>query len=169
VILTDFKRIEAPGYQPLSTSEAIPQMLKFLGLTLPNQAQAVSATVADGKSTRKSVLWVDDNPSNNFYERRSLQQHGITFTLSTSTDDALGKLIRNHFDAIISDMGRPPDTLAGYTLLEWARKINVTVPFILYCPTRPEFVVESKRRGALGQTSSLDELSTLLKAALNLR
>jgi CheY-like chemotaxis protein len=169
LFLEDYKRIEAPGYQPLPLPEAISQTLKTLVLTPSKDAQPVGVTAAGGKSTGRSVLWVDDNPSNTFYERRVLQQHGITFTLSTSTDDALGKLIRYPFDAIISDMGRPPDRLAGYTLLEWAHKINNTVPFILYCPTRPEFKEESKRRGALGQTSSLDELFSMLQAALNLR
>jgi CheY-like chemotaxis protein len=109
------------------------------------------------------VLWVDDNPSNNFYARRSLQRRGITFTVSTSTDDALGKLIRYHSDCVISDMGRPPDKRAGYTLLEWASKANFTGPFILYCPTKPEHVAGTKRRGAYGQTSSPDELFKLVE------
>src|SRR5215207_3488799 len=34
------------------------------------------------------VLWVDDRPENNIYERRSLEALGIGFTLSTSTEDA---------------------------------------------------------------------------------
>ena len=39
-----------------------------------------------------SVLWVDDNPTNNLYERKSLEALGIHFTISTSTEDALEKL-----------------------------------------------------------------------------
>jgi CheY-like chemotaxis protein len=38
--------------------------------------------------------------------------------LATSTDEALKKIARQRFDAIISDMGRPPDPRAGYTIIE---------------------------------------------------
>jgi hypothetical protein len=58
-----------------------------------------------GKST---VLWVDDTPSNNEYERKALEALGVSFVLATSTDEAFEKVKRQSFDAIISDMGRPP-------------------------------------------------------------
>jgi CheY-like chemotaxis protein len=67
------------------------------------------------------VLWVDDRPNNNNYERHALEALGIKFVISTSTDDALSKLKLQHFDTIISDMGRPPDAQAGYTLLDELR------------------------------------------------
>lgn len=170
LFMEDFKRIEASGYQPLPLSEAIAQTLQTLVLASSGEMQSDSATVTDQVPREKSVLWVDDNPSNNFFERRSLQRRSITFTLSTSTDDALGKLIRYHFDAIISDMGRPTDNLAGYTLLEWAHRVGYTGPFILYCSSRhPEHVAESIRRGAYGQTNSSEELFRLVVAALGLR
>jgi uncharacterized membrane protein len=69
-----------------------------------------------------SVLWVDDNPSNNYYEKKSLEAFGIHFTDSKSTADALEKLKANKYDVIISDMGRPENKLAGYELL--AEKIG---------------------------------------------
>jgi CheY-like chemotaxis protein len=170
LFLESFKRIEGPGYQPLVLSEAIAQTLQTLVLTPADEITTATSSVKGGTPTGKSVLWVDDNPSNNFYERRSLERQGVTFTLSTSTDDALGKLIRNHYDAIISDMSRPPDNLAGYTLLEEMRKLNVTAPFILYCSSRrPEHVAESMRRGAYGQTNSSDELFRMVYVVLSLR
>lgn len=170
LFMESFKRIESPGYQPLPLAEAIAQTLHTLGLSPTENAQPIRSATPREKPTSSSVLWVDDNPSNNFSERRALQRLGITFTLSTSTDDALGKLIRYHFGCVISDMGRPPDKLAGYTLLDWARKVNFTGPFILYCTSRhPEHVAESKRRGAYGQTNSSDELFKLVEAALGVR
>lgn len=60
-----------------------------------------------------SVLWVDDRPMNNTYERQALEALGIQFTISKSTDDALERLQRKHYDVIISDMARPPDQQAG--------------------------------------------------------
>jgi hypothetical protein len=54
---------------------------------------------------RSTILWVDDIPSNNIHERQSLEALGVSFVLSTSTEDALGKLKIRSFDVIISDMG----------------------------------------------------------------
>ncbi|MFL6354136.1 MAG: hypothetical protein ACJ74Z_20105, partial [Bryobacteraceae bacterium] len=44
---------------------------------------------ASGDDWRKEILWVDDRPDNNVYERRAFEPLGITFTLATSTDQAL--------------------------------------------------------------------------------
>lgn len=64
------------------------------------------------------VLWVDNLPSNNRYERTMLHALGMFVDLSTSTEDALAKVAaRGGYDVIISDMGRPHDAQAGYTLL----------------------------------------------------
>ena len=115
------------------------------------------------------MLWVDDRPSNNAFERRSLEELGISFTISTGTDDAIGKLFQHDYDAIISDMSRPPDALAGYKLLEQARKLQPAAPFILYCGSRtPEHIADAKRRGAYGQTNRPDELFRLVTRALDI-
>jgi hypothetical protein len=65
------------------------------------------------KTTRQldgaTILWVDDRPINNTYERQALKKLGIQFTISKSTEEAIGKLENKQYDTIISDMGRPPD------------------------------------------------------------
>ena len=84
-------------------------------------ANVVSEAVAQQSPQRLRealVLWVDDNPSNNVLEIRSLEALGVRTITSTSTEDALQKVGTTQFDVIISDMGRPPDPRAGYTLLE---------------------------------------------------
>src|SRR5262249_45803950 len=73
------------------------------------------------KKGRKLILWVDDRPDNNIIERRSMAAYNIDFVLAQSTGQALAELRKQQFDAIISDMGRPPDSRAGYTLLEAVR------------------------------------------------
>jgi CheY-like chemotaxis protein len=40
----------------------------------------------------KSILWVDDRPANNIYERQAMEALGIRFTISTSTEEALQML-----------------------------------------------------------------------------
>src|SRR5436309_388468 len=49
-----------------------------------------------------TLLWVDDHPENNTYERRAMAALGIEVELSTSTDDALARLETSKFDVIIS-------------------------------------------------------------------
>ena len=43
---------------------------------------------AEDHSWRSTILWVDDRPGNNIYERQTLESMGITFTLALSTEDA---------------------------------------------------------------------------------
>ena len=110
-----------------------------------------------------SVLWVDDNPSNNLYERKALEALGIRFTPSTSTNDALEKLRAYKYDVIISDMGRPPDKQAGYTLLAEKQKLGDTTPYIIYAGSNaPEHKAEARHKGAVGSTNDPQELFQLV-------
>ena len=113
------------------------------------------------------VLWVDDRPTNIVYERQALEQLGIQFTISTSTVDALEKLQHGNYSVIISDMGRPPDKQAGYTLLEEIRKRGITTPYIIYAGSRsPEHNAETQRRGGLGTTNRPIELFEMVVDAI---
>ena len=119
------------------------------------------------RARRSTVLWVDDNPHNNSYERQALEALGVSFVLAKSTDEALKKIRKQRFDAIISDMGRPPDSQAGYTLLDQLRSSGYQTPFIIYAGLRdPEHVAESRRRGAIGCTNNPNELFEMVLSAL---
>jgi CheY-like chemotaxis protein len=119
------------------------------------------------RASRSTVLWVDDNPNNNNYERQALEALGVSFVLAISTDEALKKISRQRFDAIISDMGRPPDSRAGYTLLDKLRSSGDQTPFIIYAGSRdPEHIMESRRHGAIGCTNNANELFELVLSAL---
>ncbi|MCY7276286.1 MAG: response regulator [Phormidesmis sp. CAN_BIN44] len=111
------------------------------------------------RASRSKVLWVDDHPDNNSYARQSLEALGIVFELATSTEEALEKLSRQRFDAIISDMGRPPDPRAGYTLLDKLRSMGDQTPFIIYAGSNaPQHIAEARRRGAIGSTNNASDL-----------
>jgi CheY-like chemotaxis protein len=119
------------------------------------------------RAGRSTVLWVDDNPNNNINERQALETLGVNFVLSTSTDDALKKISGQRFDAIISDMGRPPDARAGYTLLDKLRDNKDQTPLIIYTGSRdPESIAESRRHGALGCTNNANELFEMVLSTL---
>lgn len=119
------------------------------------------------RASRSTVLWVDDRSDNNIYERQALEALGVNFVLATSTEEALKKISRQKFDAIISDMGRPPDPRAGYTLLDQLRANGNQTPFIIYASSRdPEHVAESRRHGAIGCTNNANELFEMVLFAL---
>jgi CheY-like chemotaxis protein len=119
------------------------------------------------RASKATVLWVDDRPDNNIYERQALEALGINFVLAISTEDALKKIARQRFDAIISDMGRPPDSHAGYTLLDKLRSSGNQTPFVIYASSRnPEHVEESRRHGAIGCTNNANELFEMVLIAL---
>lgn len=129
-------------------------------------AEAVTPKVIR-QAEKSTILWVDDNPDNNIYERRALEALDISFVLALSTEEALEKIRRQHFNAIISDMGRTHDSQAGYTLLDKLRSSGHRTPFIIYASSRaPEHVAESKRRSALGCTNRPDELFEMVLSAI---
>jgi CheY-like chemotaxis protein len=113
------------------------------------------------------VLWVDDRPENNNHERQALEATGVRFAISTSTEDALEKLKTQRFDVIISDMGRPPDNRAGYTLLNALRSAGNQTPYIIYAGSRaPEHQMEARSRGAIGCTNRPTELFQMVLSVL---
>jgi CheY-like chemotaxis protein len=116
------------------------------------------------------VLWVDDRPGNNVFERQALEALGIQIDLSASTKDALEKIRRRSYDLIISDMGRPPDERAGYTLLDKLREAGNKTPFVIYASSRaPEHVREAREHGAIGCTNLPQELVEMVTTALSTR
>ena len=132
-------------------------------------AQQISMASHHGlrDAVQRRVLWVDDRPENNVFERQSLEALGIQFKLASSTEEAQDALSRSAFDAIISDMGRPPDPRAGYTLLKALRTRNDQTPFIIYAGSRaPEHVAEAKANGALGTTNRPEELFGMVLNAI---
>jgi len=101
------------------------------------------------------LLWVDDRPPNNEYLINAFRELGIDVTLSTSTDDALAKVdAGNRYDAIITDMGRPPDLRAGYTLLAALKQRGVATPTLVYAGSASEeHRREAREAGAVDSTN----------------
>jgi len=71
---------------------------------------------------------------------------------------------------VISDMGRPPDPRAGYTLLDVMRERHDETPFLIYAGSRsPEHVREARAHGAIGATNSPQELIGMVTQAVSRR
>jgi CheY-like chemotaxis protein len=116
---------------------------------------------------QKQILWVDDQPDNNVYERNALESMGIEFTLALSTQQALEILPKKRFAAIISDMGRKEGPREGYVLLEAVKAIDKDIPSFIYTGSNaPAHKREAAARGAQGSTNRLQELFDMVIQAL---
>lgn len=91
-------------------------------------------TIGEADDVIGRVLWVDDHPENNLEERRFLESQRIAVYTAISTEDALKLLAmyEGRFDAVISDMGRNEDALAGLKLVEQMRERHDETPFFMY-------------------------------------
>ena len=112
--------------------------------------------------TGKNILWVDDKPENNLYERQALEAFGIRIIFSHSTEDALKQLSSRKFDLVISDLSRSGDRSAGFTLLEQKNERSDRTPYILYTArSNPQDVQAALQKGANGLTNNPQELFRL--------
>lgn len=116
------------------------------------------------------ILWVDDRPENNVFERRAMESMGLEFTLALSTAEALRALSVRRFAAIISDMGRREGPREGYTLLEELRTTDTSTPFFIYSSSNaPDHRQEAALRGAQGSTNIAQDLFEMITRALPTR
>lgn len=168
------KRKQAEAAAALAAATAARPDAATTGATNAQNARDIADLVGEvvtprmlRRAGRAHILWVDDRPQNNVYERQSLEALGAQFVVTTSTDEALKIVRQQHFDVIISDMGRPPDSQAGYTLLEALRGMGNMTPFVIYASSNaPEHKAEARRRGALGCTNRASELFEYVLGAL---
>lgn len=116
---------------------------------------------------RNRILWVDDRPENNVYERQAFEAQGIEFSLARSTNEALELLKANKFAAIISDMGRKEGPQEGYVLLEKLHLMGDQTPFMIYAASNlPEHKKMARERGAIGSTNRANELFQTVMSAI---
>lgn len=137
-------------------------------LRAANAASSISHGPDDG--WQREILWVDDRPDNNTYEREVFESLGLTFDLSPSTDDALERLSRSRYGAIISDMGRREGPREGFKLLDALRASDKVTPFFIYAGSNaPEHKREATVRGAQGCTNLPNELVDMVTETLRAR
>jgi CheY-like chemotaxis protein len=122
----------------------------------------------ESESWRNRILWVDDRPENNVFERQAFEALGLSFTLALSTQQAKDVLKRDRFSAIISDMGRREGPREGYVLLDAIRQQGDRTPFFIYAGSNlPEHMREAVQHGAQGSTNHPQELFQMVTAAVS--
>jgi len=91
-------------------------------------------------SNIKNILWVDDNPTNNVFIVKDLDDSGVNVSQVTSTLDGMLQFGKRNYDMIISDMGRAEGKTVNYTagidLVKQIRQIDQKVPIAIYCSTK---------------------------------
>lgn len=116
---------------------------------------------------RRHILWVDDRPENNTYERQAFEAMGLRFTLAMSTDEAFERLAQARFAVIISDMGRKEGPREGYVLLDQLRKEGDRTPLFFYAASNaPEHKRETREHGGQGCTNNAQELFEMVTRAV---
>jgi hypothetical protein len=102
------------------------------------------------------LLWIDENPGNNLYERTALAAVGITVDLALSTAEAIHIASALAPDVVISDIDRDGNRVAGLEGLETFAQRGLGFPFVFYTgeidPTKPT------PRGAFAITDRPDSL-----------
>ncbi|MDX5406379.1 MAG: winged helix-turn-helix domain-containing protein [Chromatiaceae bacterium] len=132
----------------------------FWWFPLEYQADDVTTLqISEAADSRARILWVDDNPQNNQRELAYLKQHQIAVYSVTNSNDALILLSLYHYDAVISDMGRADDPLAGLRLLQMMRDQGNNTAFYLYTVIPSAAKVELLRQyGAQGVATQPEQL-----------
>lgn len=134
----------------------------------PRLTAGIAAHVRREELSPRTILWVDDNPDNNIWERQALESYGARFVLARDTAEAERQLQeKGPFAAIISDMGRVGDPLAGYTLLTRVRKLRIQAPYFIYTAgLAARLWPVARLRGAQGLTADPDALVEMVVMAI---
>ena len=112
---------------------------------------------------QKRILWVDDLPNNNIYERRTFEELGLKITLARSTNEALEAMEKQTFEVVISDMGRKEGPREGYVLLDTMRTTGNQIPLFIYASSNSlEHKQETQEHGGQGCTNNPIELYSLV-------
>jgi len=115
------------------------------------------------KLPRATIVWVDDKPLNNVFERQAFASAGIFCDSYTSNDEALTALDLMKYDLVISDIGRKGRTETGWDLLVQVKERHADIPFIFYTMGITEDVQsEAIAKGAAGITERPDDLAQLV-------
>lgn len=140
-------------------------------VALSEIVEVVRAAAPGGAPTneewRNHILWVDDRPDNNRYERRAFETMGFRFTIVETTDDAIRELQRRRFSAVISDMGRREGPREGYVLLDKMRQTGNSTPLFIYAGSNSdEHKRETLLHGGQGCTNNAPELFRMVTQTL---
>lgn len=168
-------------YMSLMTEKEYQQSLKEMETRYNTKLESIAKTIlgeiqkgrnkdfdlSDRKG--KSVLWVDDYPSNNEYIIDLYRVLGVEFDLAINTDQAIDFLSKKKYDLIISDMGRGDEPDAGLKMLREIKKhLSIMPPIVFFASPSAlsKFGNSVLKEGAILTTSYVGQLVELIEKML---
>jgi CheY-like chemotaxis protein len=126
------------------------------------RAYAVKSVLRDAR-----ILWVDDNPANNAWERAMLRDFGVDVTAVRKTESALDCVEAQEFDLVVSDVSRGGIANEGLRALPSIKALAPHTRVIFYVgETRKDI---STPVGAFGITNHPEEPLRLILDVLERR
>lgn len=112
----------------------------------------------------RNVLWVDDNPENNFFLIQELSKQGLSFSLASTTNEAIALSSSYKYSLIISDMRRAEGEEEGYRFLSYLRKRGDDIPYFIFSSdgSLQACKDQAKNLGADGSTNEVWELMEMV-------
>lgn len=151
------RRVLSDNPELLTEVEAV-----FSNSSALKRARLVGTAIKDAR-----ILWVDDNPKNNQWERLTLKQLGAHVTAADTTETALGCLRSDSYDLILSDVSRAGNSREGIAALPRLQSVSPDTAVVFYVGhVDPSMGVPP---GAFGITNRPDELLHLVMDALERR
>jgi CheY-like chemotaxis protein len=169
-IVQAMKRLDKPPVRSENKVATVSAALELEAFAAdPRLGEGIAPQTKREKLSPRTLLWVDDNPANNSWERRALESYGMRFLLALDTDEA-ERLVadKGPFAAIISDMSRVGDPVAGYTLLGRLRKLESNTPYFVYTTTgvAEKLAPLALEQGIQGITGDPDVLVEMVVATI---
>ena len=165
------RRVLATGMLTLATAQraqaeaSVERVVDSVGNS--NATRSLQPRQGTMASSRNTVLWVDDHPDNNRYERQTLRiLLGIRFTLVRSTEEAMAALKDRQFAAIISDFARQEGADEGYVLLDRVRGMGIDTPLFVYTSSNNPVLRSGAYPRPQGWTARPHELINMVSSAL---
>lgn len=105
------------------------------------------------------ILWVDDNPENNGWERGVFTSLGADCIAAKSTPGAIAELTAGEFDLVLSDIRRGQNPTEGIKAIPMLRAVRPNIPIIFYVGHLKSTIPP---KGAQGITNHPNELIHLV-------
>lgn len=120
---------------PFAVRESGPEFRRAYeraGRTISTESSLRRAALVAPALRGARVLWIDDRPDGLRWERRTLEELGVSVTSAVSTEAALERLAADPFDLIISDIARGDRPDEGVRALPRLREVQPDTAVVFY-------------------------------------
>lgn len=115
-----------------SVEKKLEEMQKLIWSLIDESSPTHKKVENNINPTKRKILWVDDYPINNEAVMSLFKSKNVQFDIAISTAQGLELFQSNHYDIIITDMGRGYESDAGISLLKELKALHCQTPIIVY-------------------------------------